>query len=162
VAAVYADGRRATELVAVSLATAQFDEAHMRARAGEQWASVTELADTLVRECGLPFVEAHAVVSALVAESRAGSTQPLAEALERVSAARGHRVTLPDAVITRALDPMHFVEVRRTLGGPSPDVMRTSLNGSMDILSRDRTDLSSRRQTLASAQQRLQGAVESL
>ena len=58
---VFHDAARALTLVAAALATAEFDEARLEARAGDGGITLTELADTLVREHGLPFGTAHAI-----------------------------------------------------------------------------------------------------
>jgi len=54
------------QLYAALIDTLEVHVDHLRERAISGFTTVTELADTLVRECGLPFRQAHNVVSALV------------------------------------------------------------------------------------------------
>src|SRR3979411_231370 len=50
---------RAVKLVAAAMATAEFDAARLEARAGDGWTTLTELADTLVREHRPPSKATH-------------------------------------------------------------------------------------------------------
>ena len=65
--AMFRDATRAVKLVAAAMTTAEFDAARLEARAGDGWTTLTELADTLVRDHGLPFKTAHAIAGRLVA-----------------------------------------------------------------------------------------------
>ena len=58
---MFRDAIRAVRLVAAAMQTAEFDAARLEARAGEGGTTLTELADTLARDHGLPFVTAHAI-----------------------------------------------------------------------------------------------------
>src|SRR5262245_53189510 len=71
----------ATALVSESMAHADFNVAKMRRDAATGWITLTELADTLVRDYGLSFREAHAVCAALVRHRDANPQAPLADAL---------------------------------------------------------------------------------
>ena len=66
VATAFKDATRAVALVAAAMPTAEFDVARMRARAAESWVTVTELADTLARDHGVPFKAGHAIASKLI------------------------------------------------------------------------------------------------
>src|SRR3979411_2259302 len=59
--AMFRDATRAVRLVAAALSTAGFEAARLEGRAGDGWTTLTELADTLVREHRLPFKTAHAI-----------------------------------------------------------------------------------------------------
>src|SRR6185312_2510695 len=50
VRAAFADAARVARLLAAAMPTAEFDAARLEARATDGWTTVTELADTLVRE----------------------------------------------------------------------------------------------------------------
>ena len=75
VATAFKDATRAVALVAAAMAAAEFDVARMRARAAEGWVTVTELADTLARDHGVPFKAGHAIASTLVPPARPGPTR---------------------------------------------------------------------------------------
>ena len=65
--AMFRDATRVVTLVAAAMKTAEFDRVKLEARAGAGWTTLTELADTLVRDHGLPFKTAHTVAARLVA-----------------------------------------------------------------------------------------------
>ena len=120
--AMFRDAVRTLTLVAAAIETARFDAADLEARAAAGWTTLTELADTLSRERGLPFGDAHAIARGLVAARQKHPARPLAELLAEVSAAM---LTAPieysEERLAEILSPRHFVEVRRTWGGPAPE-----------------------------------------
>ena len=161
VARAFHDAVRAVSLVAVALEGAAFDVARMRTRADQDFVSVTELADVLAREYGLPFARAHEVVSAFVrAESREGESR--AGRLRRAAAA--HRVPLDvsDEQVERWLDPVHFVEVRRTHGGPAPEVVRAATDSSRATLTRDAARIEQARGAIEDADTARKRALEEI
>ena len=93
-----------------------------RARSG--YSTVTELADTLVRECGVSFKDAHTIVSSVVrlAESEGVGVGGISPGLvdRAAEGVVGRTLGLGEDLISRALDPVCFVEIRTLPGGPAP------------------------------------------
>jgi argininosuccinate lyase len=93
-----------------------------RARSG--YSTVTELADTLVRERGVSFKDAHAIVSSVVrlAESEGIGVVGISPGLVDRAAQDviGEPLGLSEDLISRAIDPVRFVELRNLPGGPAP------------------------------------------
>lgn len=119
------------ELLADVVGTMEVDRDLLHRRAAEGFAPVTELADVLVREGGLPFRTAHHIVSDVVTiltsrgESLADLTlEVLNDAAMRVT---GQAAPLTEEQLRTAVDPVHFVHVRRVRGGPARDEMRRYL-----------------------------------
>ena len=119
------DAVRALRLLAGLLETAEVDRGRLARRAGSDFITVTELADTLVRRAGMSFRAAHALVARAV-EAAAGDDRPqsVAEALLSQNGA----AVLSREEIERALDPVNFERVRRVAGGPAPDIASESLS----------------------------------
>ena len=117
---MFRDATRMVKLVAAAIKTAEFDAARLKTSAGDGWTTLTELADTLVRDHGLPFKTAHAIAARLVAAGRRNPDQPLSALL--AEATKGVLETsLPytDRDLETILSPRHFVNVRKTYGGPA-------------------------------------------
>jgi argininosuccinate lyase len=160
VAAMFKDAIRAVSLVAVALEGADFDVEKMRRRAGENWISITELADTLARERGLPFRAGHSIATRLVRARQARPEAPLATLLAEVSAeVTGTAVEYTPEALDRLLSPEHFVELRKTLGGPSPEVTGAALEHSRGLLSEDSQWVAATRSRLMGAEAALRAAV---
>lgn len=91
------------------------------------FAMATELADMLVRSCGISFRTAHQIVGTL---ARAGSQPSLAAIDEIGLSLTGKRMSdlgLDEHAISDALDPVASIRTRGS-GGPAPDdVMRVTL-----------------------------------
>src|SRR5262249_21803701 len=82
---MFTDAARAISLVAAALEAASFDTSALAARANQGWITVTELADTLTRDQGLPFKAAHRIASKLVDAASTNPGQPPAALLSAVS-----------------------------------------------------------------------------
>src|SRR3989441_10843024 len=78
---MFRDATRAVKLVAAAMATAAFDAKRLEARAGDGWTTLTELADTLVRDHQVPFRTAHAITASLIAARERDPRGPLSALL---------------------------------------------------------------------------------
>ena len=125
VALAFANGQRALALLAGALSEATFNTEHMRLRAAASFLTVTEVADTLVRRCGVSFHQAHGLVAAAVKAAVDDDPDALATDLFARAAAEGLSITM--AELRQALDPEHFVRIRRIVGGPSLDSLAPEL-----------------------------------
>ncbi len=152
VAGAFRDALRGIEIVAVAMADAEFDVARMRARASEHWVTMTELADTLAREHGLPFGVGHGVATHVIRASREQPGTPVSALIAAATRdLAGREVRLTDGEVVRILSPEHFVASRRTHGGPAPEVVTAALEASADRLVRDRAAAGDTRRALADA-----------
>jgi argininosuccinate lyase len=156
VASMYRDALRAVTLVDAAMRTAQFDVARLEARAAEGGTTLTELADHLVRTRGLSFKTAHTIVSGLLAARRERPDVPSSVALADVSAGiLGAPLHFSDAELETIMSPRHFVDVRRTLGGPAPSETSRAIEEARRTLDADRRWLTAMRDGLAAADARL-------
>jgi len=144
------------------MADGQFDVGRMRTRANEGWVTVTELADTLSRDHGMPFTAAHHAASAVVEQMRSNPGASLADVVAAATAANGREVQFADAELARILSPEHFVEIRRTAGGPSPQVVAAAVTASQAAADRDALTLTGIRTSLATAVACLNDALNTL
>jgi argininosuccinate lyase len=121
---MFADALRALRLLAGLLRTAEVDREKLAQRAASDFITVTELADTLVRQCGLSFREAHGMVAGAV-KAAGSDDRPAALAAELL--AQNPHLSMTLEQIEQALDPANFVKIRRVIGGPAPEVVREYL-----------------------------------
>jgi argininosuccinate lyase len=163
VASAFRDATRAVTLVASALREATFNIEAMRKRAEEGWITVTELADTLVREQGLPFGSSHAIAAKLIARVREEPGVSLSKAVADVSqTVVGRVLEYSDERLAQILSPAHFVEIRQTLGGPAPSVTAVAITASLAGLEQDREWLRARQAGLAAAAQALRADIDRL
>jgi argininosuccinate lyase len=156
VASMFRDAVRAITLVAAAMKDASFDVARLEARAAEGGTTSTELADHLVRQHGVPFRTAHGIAARLMQARREAPQLPLADALSAASAdLLGAPLQYAEADIAQVLSPRHFVEVRRTHGGPAPVETARAIAESRGALERDAAWLAATRAALAAAEARL-------
>lgn len=107
-------------------------------RIGETYVSITELADSLVREKGISFRQAHGISSRLVKAliQKKNSLGDIKYELFRSSfietMQREPKIT--EAKLRKFVDPEYFISVREQLGGPGPQALSRSLSNYKDKL----------------------------
>ena len=163
VASMFRDATRTMTLVAATMRGADFDAARLAAQAGVGGTTLTELADTLVRDKGLPFKTAHSIAALLLKARNEDPDASLSDALARASAALlGRRLEYDEAQLQKVMSPRYFVEVRRTLGGPSPEETSRALGESDRLLVEDAAQWQARRDHLIRAEQALSERAQQL
>ena len=156
--------------VVLTLARAVLDGVRFRpdagARCADDFSTLTDLADALVREAGLPFRLAHEVCAGLAREMLDAGRSPASLDAAAVSAAAtaraGRPITLPEASVRAALDPHRSVAGRRSAGGTAPVAVRETLAEAEQILAADRAALAARRQAENRARQDLEARCAAL
>jgi argininosuccinate lyase len=160
---MFRDATRAVKLVAAAMTTAAFDARRLEARAADGWTTLTELADTLVRDHGLPFRTAHAISSRLMHERERDSAASLSDTLARVSADLiGVPLAYDEAAIEQILSARHFIQIRRTLGGPAPEETARAARQSRAALESDEEWWNKATRALGDAEQKLREQSEEL
>ena len=123
------DADRAVSLLGNSLKSATFKKETLRKRAGENFITVTELADTIVRRENLSFHVAHKIVAKSVRDALAANSEITHEILQ--TAARettGGELSLSDEDTKQAMSAENFVNIRTIYGGPAPEETRRALS----------------------------------
>ena len=115
-----ANAQRALKLLAGILRDCEFQTDRMADMANADFLTVTELADTLVREENLSFRDAHHLVSKAVKFLNGKySVASMADATARLAPKTlGRELHLTRDQLQAALDPRNFVEIRTIPGGP--------------------------------------------
>jgi argininosuccinate lyase len=131
--------RRALTLLAAVLADVEVDVDLLRERAGQNFITVTEVADTLVREAGLPFAKAHEIVHRAVRVARDE------EGLVKAIAAEG---LLDEATLRRAVDPVRFVAIRGIIGGPAAEETARAIEAAQSCLAADIEEIEARKRRI--------------
>jgi argininosuccinate lyase len=149
-----------------ALETVEFKPDRMLAKAGEGFSTATELADTILRETGLPFRTCHTIVATLVSRAIEEGRKPeeinsayLDEVAQKIL---GRPLRIEDEKVRKALDPKGFVESRRSIGSPRPDEVRRMLAERRGLLEGWKEVLRKRRAMLAEAERLLREAVEAI
>jgi len=160
---MFNDALRAVRLVSAALSHAEFDRERLAERAGQDWITVTELADTLTRDHGIPFKTSHAIASLVVAEACANPTTAVHGILSRVSeSVTGRAIEYDEAALTELLSPSHFVRVRRTHGGPAPEQTARAIEASRKMLAGDQAWMRDAVEQLRSGEAALREGAASL
>ena len=127
----------------------------IESRIQKSMATITEVADTLVRAEGIGFRAAHQVASKLAREAlanRFGFDELPWDLFARTFEELVGRPPLVERdVLVCAASPENFIAVREIPGGPGPYVLREALVGYTDRLARLRADAEDVRKRIAQA-----------
>ena len=160
---MFGDAIRMVTLVAAALRLADFDVAQLASRAAHGGTTLTELADTLVRDHGLAFRCAHGIAALLLKAQTEDPAVSLSAALTSASTAiLGRPLEYSEADLQRILSPAHFVKVRTTWGGPAPAETTRAIGESRRLLQDDRDGWKARRSRLVAAETSLRARVKRL
>jgi argininosuccinate lyase len=160
---MFNDADRAVRLVAAAMATATFDRGQLASRAEQGWITVTELADTLTRDQGVPFKTSHTIATRLIAEASQRPSEPRSRLLHDVSlSVLGRAIEYDEASLDDLLSARHFVSVRRTSGGPAPSEMARAIGASRMLLESDARWIGDARGKLQRADEALTQAASAL
>jgi argininosuccinate lyase len=163
VASMFRDATRMVTLVAAAMRLADFNVDRLASRAADGGTTLTELADTLVRDHGLPFRNAHAIAALLLKARTEDPSAALSGALANASnAILGRPLEYSESDLQRIMSPRHFVAVRTTYGGPAPSETSRAITESARLLQRDRQDWQSRRAALDRSEAELAARAKSL
>ena len=158
------DATRAIGLFAGVMGGCEVMTARMAERAAADFLTVTELADTLVRREGVNFREAHQLVSAGVKELKGKySAAAMVESVEMLAHShfgRGLRTSREE--LLEALDPRHFVDIRRAPGGPAPEALRPALREAEAQIGETRAWIESKSAVLAAYPERIRDHVRQI
>ena len=154
------------QLYGAVIETLQVNVDHLRDRATAGFTTVTELADTLVRQCKLPFREAHGIVSALVSYALAKDLAPddltVGTLRELAKSDFDLDVELSEDLLKEALDPRAFVEARSLPGGAAPQATSQVLEQQGLRIKQDVAWLHETRNKIAAAQSCLNGEIKDI
>ncbi|MDX2030963.1 MAG: argininosuccinate lyase [Blastocatellia bacterium] len=120
----FSEASRAIRLLAGTLEAVEVDREALRRKAGGSFLTMTELADTLVRNEGISFKLAHRLAARTAQRVRGidASHEEIASTLSEIAVELiGRPLATSRAALVDALSPLHFVSVRRVLGGPAPE-----------------------------------------
>ena len=158
--------RRMYEHYATIVGGLVVDPARSLAEVDADYATMTEVADTLLRHADIPFRVGHHYASELTEYGRSHGKQPKELTAEELLLVyeETYGEPLPVSVdrIREALDPEEMVAGRRGLGGPQPDETRRMLREGRSRLNASRGWLEGARGALADAETALETAFEAL
>lgn len=127
-------------LLIATVKTLKFNEEKIFRRSLENFSTLTELANTIVREANISFREAHQVVGNLVIkmiERKIPVTQIDSKLIGDIAKnVIAKEILISIEGIRKALDPIENVESKNTVGGPAPREVKnqlTSLKEQMEL-----------------------------
>lgn len=155
------DADRAVSLFAGTIQSATFNLELLKKRAGENFITVTELADTIVRQENLPFRIAHKIVGESVKKAIEQNGEITHEILQNVSKEiLGKELSMTAEDVKKTLSPEHFVAIRTIYGGSAPEETRRALAVEREAEKRDEEFYAEKVKFLQDASDNLNSIVE--
>lgn len=108
---------------------------------GANFATVTDLADLIVREKKIPFRSAHKIVGRIVniaIDENLATEDINSEFIDNVSSELGfEELKLDNELIHKALDPLENIKMRKVPGGPSPEMVQLACDNMKKFLNEE-------------------------
>lgn len=127
----------------------------MREHAKKGFSTATELADTLVREAGVPFRESHEIVGRMVSQALDKGKELDDLSLDDLETASqdvlGEKVELSEEQFSMALDLNGCIESREGAGEPAPRSVERELRNLKEKAKKHRQIVEERKETLSGA-----------
>jgi argininosuccinate lyase len=155
------DAIRSVTLLANSLKTATFKIDTLKRRAEENFITVTELADTIVRRENLSFRDAHHIVAKSVKDAIEVKSEITHEILQ--AAAKeviGKELSMTADETKQSMSAENFVNIRTIFGGPSPEETRRALAVERESETADENWFTEKTEFLSSSKNNLDKIVE--
>ncbi|MDD3135158.1 MAG: argininosuccinate lyase [Methanoregula sp.] len=147
------DAKESLRLLIDMLSSATFETARMKEEAGKGFSTATELADTLVRNYGLPFRTAHNIVGRAV-QKESLSLETLEEAAKDLDVGISLvKNGLTQQQIDEALDVNYSISLRKSPGGPAPFATKIASEERKKQLDADSTLIDERLAKLSKAKE---------
>ncbi|SEM99150.1 argininosuccinate lyase [Lihuaxuella thermophila] len=150
---------RVLDLMSAVIRTMEVNRERLLQKAREGYITITELADAMVREKGIPFRTAHHIASQLAQKAyREGKElyDLSPEMIELVTKdVLGTKIALTHEELSRVSDPLYFIEVRKCPGGPSPAETKRMLEERKTRTSQDRRGWQEQHDALEEAERKL-------
>lgn len=145
------------------IATMEVNKDLLEKRAYESFSVVTEMADTVVRECKIPFRKAHQIVSKFVKKAEEAALTLKTVGPDLFSSVYKDVMREPFkadyAKIQQSLDPCHFVEIRNVYGGIAPSAMEEQLKHAESKVMDDESWIDNQRRKLKVADEKRMAAI---
>ena len=158
--------RQMYDLYATVVSGLEVDPARSLAEVDADYATMTEVADTLLRHADIPFRVGHHYASELTEYGRSRGKRPkeltAEELLHVYEETYGEPLPVSVDRIREALDPEEMVAGRRGLGGPQPEETRRMVREGRSRLNASHGWLEGARGALADAETALESAFEAL
>lgn len=146
-------------LMACVVGTMDVNKDVLLERAKASFATVTELADTLVRTDRLSFRKSHHIVSRVVKEAMSAELAANQISLKLVNRAAveviGRELSITEEELRLALDPVHFVMIRKLPGGPNPQEINRMITERRAVLGQESAWVAKKQQAIADGMNRL-------
>ncbi|MDR7010043.1 argininosuccinate lyase [Paraburkholderia strydomiana] len=156
----------ATHAMSGVVRTLHANELQMLRYATENFATMTDLTDAVVREAGLDYREAHEVIARVVdtaKEQRKTADQIDMDMVQRAAMDQvGHELKILPQAVFDALDPMKNVRRRDGIGGPAPAAVQRTIDDALAEIGDHMTRLDLRRQRLSASADELSQAVATI
>ncbi|MCC7553157.1 MAG: argininosuccinate lyase [Methanobacteriaceae archaeon] len=122
-------------IVTKMLLSVEFNKDRCLELAGSNFATVTDLADIMVREKKIPFRTAHKIVGRVVNEAIDQDKNINSKFIDEIAIDLDFDpLNLDDSLVKKVLNPLENVKIRSVPGGPSPEMVKIAISNLNEFL----------------------------
>ncbi|MCP8969175.1 argininosuccinate lyase [Ectobacillus ponti] len=152
---------RALKLLDAVIRTMEVDVSHLAEKAQQHSITITELADVLAREKGIPFRQAHQL-AARVAKSCLAEGKELSDLSAAEASTVLAEVELTDAEWAGIVSPAEFIRRRSVTGGPNLEEVKRMMAERKSRLQQSQQEVQSRQAAVEAAERLQQQLIQRL
>lgn len=157
------DANRSVSLFGATMKAATFNLDTLKKRAGENFITVTELADTIVRRENLSFSISHRIVGISVRAALENKSEITHEILQNAcEEVLGHEISMTEEELKQTLSPENFVSIRTIYGGTAPSETRRALGVEREYEAVDEKWYNGKTEALKNASENLKKIVDEI
>jgi argininosuccinate lyase len=157
---------KALELMKLLVEEVEPKRGRMESRAAEDFSTVTDLADLLVRKANVSFRDAHHIIGAVVRDALDLGISANEITIGMINSAAtqqlGRQVLLQDGDVSECLDPVRNVAARQSYGGPAPHLVLEHIDEQRLSLSKKRAVIDATVERVGDARDLLQRRIRAL
>ncbi|MCD0503869.1 argininosuccinate lyase [Bordetella petrii] len=157
---------KALDLMKLLIEEVEPNQVRMAARAADDFSTVTDLADLLVRRADISFRDAHHIIGAVVRQALDAGMPARSITPDMIQAAAvrqlGRQVALDADGIAACLDPVRNVAARQSQGGPAPQLVLRRIDEQGLLLGRKKETIDAVVQRVDDAREALQSRIQAL
>ncbi|HTX44270.1 MAG TPA: argininosuccinate lyase [Methanocella sp.] len=154
--------RSSLRIMAGAVGTLKVNKKEMARKSTLGFTTATEIADTIVREAGLPFRTAHGIVGRLARGGGDPSLKDVDEASMAMIGKKLSRMGLTKKMLDEAKDPLKNVERRKVLGGPAKATVLERIAAEEERLDSDKNAMAGLQAKLDRAGKELSKAINGI
>ncbi len=158
--------KHSLKIVKGVISTLKIDKQRMFELAASNFSTATDLVDLITRKIGIPFRLSYQIVGTLVKNAIKNGKKATEVGVEELKKASievtGKEIVLPEKEIKQALNPTTSIRLKKTEGGPNPEMVKKMIKKLEEKIGEKKKQLNLRIRKIKLSEEKLKFLVDSI